>query len=104
VAAVIQSPAKEPASGRQIPLLGHQYVDDLAILVDRSIQVDPAPGNLHIRFIGKPPITGNVPAGSSRVDQQRSEPLHPTVNGHVIDRDAAFGQQLFDVSVDIPGV
>ncbi len=77
VGAVIQSPGNRPASGRQVSLFGHQYVDDLAILVDRSIQVDPAPGNLHIRSVGKPPITGHMPAGLSRVDQQRSEPLHP---------------------------
>ena len=99
-----QSPGKEPASGRHVPLLRHQYVDELAILVNRSVEVDPAPGNFHIRFVSTPPITGNVPAGSSRVDQQRSEPLHPAIHSDVIDRDAAFGQQFFDVSVDIPGV
>src|SRR5205085_8330231 len=33
VAAVIESPGKEPASGRQVPLVRDQYVDDLAVLV-----------------------------------------------------------------------
>ena len=103
VGAVIQSRGKEPASARQVPLLRHQYVDDLAILVDRSIQVDSAPGSFHIRFVGKPPITGHMPAGSSRVDQQRSKPLHPPKHCHVIDLDATLGQQFFHVSVDIPG-
>jgi DNA-binding CsgD family transcriptional regulator len=97
--AVIESPRKEPASGRQVPLLRHQYVDDLAVLVDRSVQVDPAPGDFHIRFVGKPPITGNVSAGSGRVDQQRSEPLYPAVDGHMIDPHSALGQQLFDIAI-----
>jgi hypothetical protein len=100
---VIESLGEEPAGGRQVPLLGHQDVDDLAILVDRPVQVDPAPGNLHIRFVDTPPITCNVSAGSCRVDQQRSEPLHQAVDGHMIDLDAPFCQQLFDVAVDIPG-
>jgi hypothetical protein len=51
VCAVIESLGKELAGGRQVPILRHQYVDDLAILVDRPVQVDPAPGNLHIRFV-----------------------------------------------------
>ena len=40
-----------------------------------------------------------MPAGSSRVDQQRSEPLHPPKHCHVVDRDAALRQQLFHVSI-----
>ncbi len=87
LAAVIQSPGKEPTSGCQVPLLRHQDIDDLAILVGRSLQVDPPPGNLHIRFIGKPPITRHMPAGPGRVDQQRSEPLHPAINGYMVDSD-----------------
>jgi hypothetical protein len=51
VCAVIESLGKELAGGRQVTILRHQYVDDLAILVDRPVQVDPAPGNLHIRFV-----------------------------------------------------
>ena len=43
-----------------------------------------------------------MPAGSNRVDQQRSEPLHPAVNGHMIDLDPALGHQLFDVSIRQP--
>ena len=38
VGAVIESPGKEPASGCRVPLLRHQYVDDLAVLVDRPVQ------------------------------------------------------------------
>jgi hypothetical protein len=43
-----------------------------------------------------------MPAGAGRIDQQWSEPLHPAVNGHMVDRDPAFGQQLFDVPIREP--
>jgi hypothetical protein len=41
LAAVIQGPGKEPTRGCQVPPLRHQDIDDLAILVNRSVQVDP---------------------------------------------------------------
>jgi hypothetical protein len=40
-----------------------------------------------------------LPAGSCRVDQQRSESSHPPVGDHVVDLDPALGQQLFNVTV-----
>jgi hypothetical protein len=97
--AVVQGTGKESASGRQIPLLGDQDIDDLAILVDRPIQIDPAPGDLDIRLIDEPPITRRVPAGSARVNQQQGNPLHPAIDSDMVDLDAPFGQQLFDVAV-----
>ena len=35
-----------------------------------------------------------VSARSCRIDQQRREPLHPAIDGHVIDVDTTLGQQL----------
>jgi hypothetical protein len=43
-----------------------------------------------------------MPAGPGRVDQQRSKPLHPAVNSHVIHLDAPLGQQLLHVAVREP--
>jgi hypothetical protein len=40
-----------------------------------------------------------VPAGPGGLSQQRREPQHPAVDGHVVDLDAALGQQLLDVAV-----
>jgi hypothetical protein len=53
-------------------------------LVDRPIQIDPSPGDFDVRFVHEPPIPGSVSAGSGRVDQQRSEPLHPAIDGDMI--------------------
>jgi hypothetical protein len=40
-----------------------------------------------------------MPARPGRVDQQRSEPLHPPEHAHVVDLHATFGQQLFNIAV-----
>jgi hypothetical protein len=75
--AVLEGAGEEPASGRQIPLLCEEDVDDLAVLVDRPVQIDQY-GDLDIRLIDEPAIAGCMPAGSGCVDQQRGEALYPT--------------------------
>ena len=68
---------KESASGRQVSLVGYQDIDDLAILVDRPIQIPPPPGNFHVRLIHIPAISCGMSTRPGHFDQQRSEPLHP---------------------------
>jgi hypothetical protein len=46
--AVLKSACEESASGRQIPILRDQNVDDLAILIDRPVQIAPAPGDFEV--------------------------------------------------------
>jgi hypothetical protein len=57
-----------------------------AVLVDRPVH-RPATSQDGLRLIHKPPITCRMPAGLGCVDQQRSEPLYPPVDGHVINGD-----------------
>jgi hypothetical protein len=92
--AVLEGTGEEPASGRQVPLLGDQHVDDLAELIDRPVQIDAPPGDLDICFVDKPAITWNVPARPCRVDQQRDKSLYPAIDRDVIDPDAPLHQQL----------
>lgn len=40
---VLKGAGGEPTSGREIPFLGNQDVDNLPVLVDRLIQVDSSP-------------------------------------------------------------
>src|ERR1700724_963155 len=40
--------------------------------------------------------------GAGGVDQLRSEPLDPSVQGHVVDLDATLGQQILQVPVRQP--
>ncbi len=44
-------------------------------------------------------IPDHVLSGSCGLGELGSEPLNPPVHRHVIDLDAAFGQELFDVPV-----
>jgi hypothetical protein len=90
---------EESASGREIPFLRDEDVDDLAKLVDRPVQIDPPPGHFDISFIDEPPITGGMPTGTARIHQQRSEPLYPPVHTHVIDLDTTLGEQLLHVTI-----
>jgi len=57
------------------------------------------PSHLHIGFIDEPSITDTVPARPSRVDDQWCETLHPPVDSDVINVDAAFGEEFFDIAV-----
>ena len=41
--ATLEGAGEDLASGRQIPILCDENVDDLAILVDRPVQIDAAP-------------------------------------------------------------
>jgi hypothetical protein len=45
------------------------------------------------------PITWRVTGETSGVGQQRGEPLHPPVDGDMVDLDTAFDQQFLHVSV-----
>jgi hypothetical protein len=90
---------EEPGRSRYVAPLRHQHVDDLAMLVDRSIHVPSHSGNLHVGFIDEPAITNTVPTRPCGVDHGRGEALHSPVDGDVINVDAAFGEEFFDVSV-----
>jgi hypothetical protein len=97
--AVLKRAGEEPAGGRQIPLPRDQDVNDLPVLVDRPVQIDPSPGDLDVGLVHEPPVTWRVPTRSGRVDQQRGEPLHPAIDGDVVYLDAPFGQQLLHVAI-----
>jgi hypothetical protein len=43
-----------------------------------------------------------MPKRTGGVGEQRREPLHPPVHRHVVDIDAARGQQLLDVPIREP--
>jgi hypothetical protein len=69
------------------------------MLVHGSVHVAPHTGDFDVGLVDEPPVTGRVPGEASGVGEQRREPLHPPVDGDVIDLHTAFGQQLFDVPV-----
>ena len=58
-----QRSGEEPPRGGDVPTLRHIHVDDLAVLVDRPVDVGPDPGDLDIGLVDEPPIPGQVPTG-----------------------------------------
>ena len=53
-----------------------------------------------MRLIHKPAISHGMPARPGRIDQQRGEPLHPSIERDMIYYfDATLDQQLFDIAV-----
>ena len=92
-------PLEEPASCPGITPWGDEHVDNLAGLVDSTIDIAPPAGDLHIGLVDPPAGTGRVPARTGGVSQQRGEPLHPPVDDDVVDLHASLGEELFDVAV-----
>jgi hypothetical protein len=93
---------EEPADGLRVPACRDEHVDDLSELVDRAVHIPPAASDLHIGLVHEPAIPDQVAAGSGGVGQQRREPLHPPVDGGVVDVDAALAEELLDVAVGQP--
>src|SRR5450432_939729 len=75
-----------------------QNFEDFALSVDGAPKIDHAAGDFQIDFIQMP---GRVRSGAALAQirrDHRPEMIHPTPNGLVGDRDAAFRQQIFDVA------
>jgi hypothetical protein len=66
---------EEAGDSLQVPPLGQEHVDDLAVLVDRPVDVAPRAGDLDVGLVHEPMTTDGVAARPGRLDQQRSEPL-----------------------------
>ena len=93
---------EEPASRQDVVLGRDIHVDDLAVLIDGPIHVPPLPGDLHVGLVDEPTITDRVAAWPRRVGEERREPLHPAVDGGVIDLDPTLTEELLDVANDSP--
>jgi len=57
-----------------------------------------ASADLHIGLVNEPATACGVPVPSGSVDHERGEVLHPSVQADVVHLDAAFRQQLLEVS------
>jgi hypothetical protein len=51
---VLEGAGEEPTGGRQVPFFGDENVDDLAVLADRPIEIDPPAGDLDVGLIDEP--------------------------------------------------
>jgi hypothetical protein len=76
-----------------------EHIDDLAELVDRTIDLAPAARDLQAGLVDLPAVSDDMPTRSGSLGKQRGEPQHPLVDRDVVDLDAAFGEQLLDVAL-----
>jgi hypothetical protein len=90
---------KNRRAARQVAARGQQHIDDLAVLVDRPVQIGPSAGYPHVRLIDEPAVTRSVAAQAGSLDELGTEPLHPAIDVDVVHNDAALGQQLIDIAV-----
>jgi hypothetical protein len=100
--AVLERVGEELAGGRQFLLFGDQDVDDLAELVDRTVQLGPPAGDLDVGLIDEPSIARGVSAWPGCVDEQGREALHPAEHANVVDGDATLSEQFFHASIGQP--
>jgi hypothetical protein len=89
---------EEPSGCPDVAPRGDEHVDDLAELIDRSVHLPPLAGDLHLRLIHEPAISHRMPTWPGRLGQLRRAPLHPPVDGDVVDLDPALGEQRLDVA------
>ena len=52
--------------GRQITPHGQHHVNDLAMLIDRPVEIGLVAGDLQVGLIGEPPVARSVPTGPGR--------------------------------------
>ncbi|ETA03772.1 hypothetical protein CcI156_07645 [Frankia sp. CcI156] len=89
---------ESPGSGLATAGAG-QDVDDLPVLVNRPVQIGPPAGDLDVGLVDEPSVPGSVPTRPGRFGQQGRKALHPPVDSHVINQEAALGEQLLDIPV-----
>ncbi len=98
---VAQPVGEELAGGDDVASFRDVHVDDLAVLVVSPVYVAPDAADFDVGLVNEPPVTCRVAAGPDRFDEHsgRGEALYPPVDGDVVDFDAAFGEEFFDVAV-----
>ncbi len=74
-------------------------IDDLAFLIDRTKCIAPTATYAYIRLINAPLVPDTTATGTCCFLRQRGELLDPVEDRGRIDQDAAFGEQLSEVSV-----
>jgi hypothetical protein len=90
---------KKRRAGRQVTPRRQQNIYDLAMLIDRPVEIGPLASDLQVGLIDEPPVPGSMPTRPGSLDELRGEALYPSVDGHVINGDAALGKRLLDIPV-----
>jgi len=93
------SEQEELASSCRIASLREENIHHLSMLVDGPIEIAPGAADPDVGLIDVPPPSHWQAVVSGSVDEERSETPDPAVDSHMIDLDAALGEQLLEVAV-----
>ena len=83
-----QGCSEERAGRGDVAAWGDEHVDDLAMLIDGSIDVLPFPGEFDVGLVNKPTTSDSVATEPGGIGQQRCEALDPPMDRDVIHFDA----------------
>ena len=98
LALTIQHFTKESPGSSLVPVFSDQDVQNIAILIHCSPQVELHSLNLHEEFVNMPGVAQSTPLASDRAGVFRSELETPEADGLVGDDDPPFSQQILHIS------
>src|SRR6516162_5696892 len=83
-----------------VPRRGEIEIDRVAQLVDGSVEIRPLAADLHVSLVDPPaPRARPAPVPAQPLLDFGRVLLHPSVDGRVIDRHAAFCHHLLEIAI-----
>jgi hypothetical protein len=98
-ARLIDGTFKEGLGCPSIPAVREVGVHDLAVVVDRSINVRPRPVQPRVRFINAPLRTNWASVCTCSCAEQWQEALDPAIDGASVNCETTFRKPLHDVCI-----
>jgi hypothetical protein len=98
-ARLIDGTSEEAFSSCSIPAVRDVGVNDLAVLVDRSINGGSRPVQPRVRFINAPRGADWASMRTGSFSEQRQEALNPAIDGATVDHKTTFSEPLDNVGV-----
>ena len=95
---MLQRLTKEPLSSSVISLLGHQNIDHVPVLIDRSPQITTLTSDRQEQFVNIPDVAQSSLLSSQRAGIVGAELVTPSPNRLIGDDDTSLGEQVFDVA------
>ncbi len=95
---VLQRLTKEPLSSSVISLLGHQNIDHVPVLIDRSPQITTLTSDRQEQFVNIPDVAQSSLLSSQRAGIVGAKLVAPSPNRLIGDDDTSLGEQVFDVA------
>jgi len=95
---MLQGLTKEPFSSSVISLLGHQNIDHVPVLIDRSPQITTLTSDRQEQFGNIPDVAQSSPLSSQRAGIVGAKLVAPSPNRLIGDDDTSLGEQVFDVA------